>query len=201
MTVMPPFTKWATIEVGDNLKNLPQSYTDFYGPITDTTINSLKDQLEYINETIFTYLKRSALDSIINESFQDLAISMGVLLVNEGDLENPLKFESVPANDVIIDSTDNLHINNVWRSLTLEVRKIQNIWPDAQLSNELQQMLASNPDNQVKLIEGAITCKPNELGQKYFYFVMDNQGRNIIFEEWRDIFPWLVFRGMKSPGE
>jgi len=207
MTVMPPFTHWAKVQVSDEIiqwadaQNTPPAFETVYGPITSDTIASMKDQLEHINKTIFAFMNSSKLEAIINECFQDLAISMGVLLINEGDLDNPLRFESIPANNVIIGSAGSGDITNVWRPITIDAKNILHRWPNAVLSQNLQRKVDNSPNEEIQFVEGTITYPNNPEGFKYYYFVMTIGGEEEILCEWRDIFPWVIFRGTKAPGE
>ncbi len=201
LNLMPPNKEWASVVVSDGIENLPQIYHERFGPITSETIISIKKQLQEINKIMFTHFESSKLYSSINESFQDLAITLGAILINEGNLDNPIIYDAIPANTIVLESDVENQITNVWRPITLAGRLIKEKWPNATIPPTLQEKINKAPEVPHSLIEGTITYPNNPTGKQFYYFVMLADGTVDLLTEWVDYFPWLIFRGQKSPGE
>ena len=200
-TLMPDFQRWAEIDISDNIEDLPPSYTDKYGKIDKKTVDSIRYQLDKINEILFEQFQKSNLSQVINESFTDLAVGTGVIMINAGDIDNPLEFYSVPANNVLIEGGTNDCLKNIWRPLSVRARNIKNLWPKASIPKSLEGIIKRTPDEIVRLVDGTLYYPTNDKGYQYYYFVMDEEGKNEIYSEWLDMDKWIAFRGYKSPGE
>jgi len=107
-TIMPDFQRWATIETAISPDNIPKSVLRKYPGINANTISSIKEQLEEITKTLFKYLEQSKFSQIVNQSLLDFAVGTAVLSVNKGNVSNPLVWESIPANSVIISESCNI---------------------------------------------------------------------------------------------
>jgi hypothetical protein len=201
MTLMPPYTKWGLVDVADNVLKLPEAYEVMYGPITEQTKTSIKKQLEDFNAILYVQFQKSKLEAIINECFQDLAISMGVLFLHEGTLDDPVIYDAIPANQVVIEVGANGEVCAIWYPITLPARMITQRWPDATLPEQLKTLIQNNPNQPVKLIMGTVHYYDNPPDEQIYFYVKHNDTNVEIIHEFKDMFPWIVFRGAKSPGE
>lgn len=202
-SMMPPYTQWAQIQVSDLMEKAPQSFIDRFGPITPSTIDDIKKQLENVNNILFEEMRKSQLETVINESFQDLGILMGVLLLRPGNLTDPITYTAVPANQVVVEEGPNGLVENVYVPHTIKARLLLEKWPDAEanLTGELRQQINDAPDSQINLIEGVINFPHEPEGRRHYYFLLTLDGNHELITQFVKINPFIVFRGSKSPGE
>ena len=84
--IVPTFARWANLEAG----------TD----IPDEAQEEVNVQLDSITKYIFELLGSSNFNQEVHETFMDLAVGTGVLMVEEGDAVNPINFTAVPLSQV-----------------------------------------------------------------------------------------------------
>ncbi len=185
--LMPPFTKWAKLVPGSR--------------IPDSEKESVKEQLEVINNKLFEELEHSNLTRAIDESFQEVSISTGILKIEEGDDDNPLRFTSVPLADVVIGAGPHHTLENFWRKWSGKAHMIKRLWPKAKLGKGLSAQAKDKSSSDVNLIEGTVFIENNPPGQQYLYYVQTEGGDRDLFSEWRDFSPWIGFRFSRAPGE
>lgn len=185
--LVPPMRRWANLEAGDEV---PESKKD-----------AMNSELELINKSLFKYIDLSNFSLSIVESFQELAVGTGFLLLNEGSMDNPLHFSSVPLSKLAVEAGSGERIQNVWRSWELPVRRIKREWPKAKLTPKLSRLLGNSPDEKVNLTEGTIYYPDNSDGYQYLYYVTDDEGKCDLINEFRSYSPWIVFRFSRSSWE
>lgn len=155
--------------------------------------------LKQITDVMFDILRNSRFDTAIFEAFHDMAVSNGVLLINEGDDDEPVKFMSVDARFVYPEEASNGVIESVYRDFNaVKIRNVKAIWPKAKLTDNLSKMLKDNIDAEVDLIEATIFDEETKL---YSYMVLDAVNKDVLFEEESISSRWVVFRFNKMPGE
>jgi len=202
-SLMPPYSEWADLELDENFVDPKQNqrFHDQFGPITEQTIRDVRDQLESATKILFDNFQKARLDQVVNEAMLDVGISTGVMIVNEGTLEQPLQFQAIPANKVVIEGGPYESLANFFNPLRMPISEIMVRWPEAKLNSNLENQLKNSPHTPIDLIEATLYYPENEIGQQYYYFVMTNGGEHELVGQWREIDPWIGFRGGKSPGE
>ena len=131
----------------------PDEKRVLFGEITDESISELKEQIEKNMEVLFKHFENSNLYQVANEMFIDLVIGTGAMVVQKGTLEKPLKFSAIPVNTLILMDDPTQPVQNVGRELYIPHRDIKTIWPDAELSQSLQDAVKSKPDAMITLKE------------------------------------------------
>jgi len=190
----PAYTRWAKLVPGDLVKKTQK--------LTDTEFEEAKKILEDYTETLFMYLDSSNFNLKANESLQDLAVSTGVLILNEGTDDKPFEFLSVPLSQVAVSEGTDGTLRNFWRKWNISVRLVPLKWPDITLDDTLSSLLKNNPEEKVELIEGCINYPTNPDEKKFFYYVQHvRSGVKDLLTEWREFSPFIGFRGNVSPGE
>jgi hypothetical protein len=180
----PALKKWIELESGVE--------------IDDTSKEEAEKLLHDVNSTMFKFIHMSNFNSQIGQSYLDLGIGTGALLVNEGDDTNPLQFISVPLDQLYLEEGPFGNIKTTFRKHKMPIRNIQATWPDAQLSQELESKLERDVDAEATIIESTI-YQPEK--DKYQYSVDLEGGQHSFLEEELDSSPWVVFRWEKLPGE
>ena len=182
--IFPPQRKWCRLEPGSDIpferRAEAQAALDAYG------------------DKMFDTLKQSNFDVAIGEFLLDLCVGTAVMLVQPGDDVNPINFIPVPQFLVSFDEGANGQVDNVYRRMKLKAESIQRQWPDAELPQELKNMIEQKPTEEVELVEATIFDQ--ERGD-YCYHVIDKRTKTELVYRRMDHSPWIVSRYAKIAGE
>lgn len=194
--LLPSYQRWAELKPGGKIEAEVLRGTD--GAKEDR--DELQQTLESINKVMFQYIWQSNFDQAVHESIQDMSISTGALLcVDTGDVDNPIRFIAVPADELTAEKGPNGDIKTAYREHSIKARNILLQWPRAKVDEGLQRLIIDNPDQDVKFIEGTVY---NDKTKDYTYVVFTEEAKtNIILEETLETSPWIIFRWNVVPGE
>ena len=188
--LVPNFARWADFVAGSE--------------IPDEQVDQVNNQLDVVTDYVFEVLQSSNFGQEIHESFMDLAIGTGVLLVEEGDSINPIRFNAIPLPSVVLDTGADGSIDHVFRERTLKNRSIPVAYERAVISERLAKAIATQPEAERKILE--LVCrnyeKRNE--ERYDYYVIDIAAEEVIYYEQFDgagSNPFICFRWSKASGE
>jgi hypothetical protein len=188
--LVPNFARWADFVAGSE--------------IPDQNLDAVNNSLDEVTEYVFEVLQNSNFGQEIHESFMDLAVGTGVLLAEEGDAINPVRFNAIPLPSVVLDTGPDDKIDHVFRQREVKVTDIQVAYPKAVLSDKLQRQLNQSPDTKVKLLE--VICrnysKPNK--EIHDFYVLDVEDKAVIYTERFEgagSNPFICFRWSKAAGE
>lgn len=87
---------------------------------------------------MFAVLRQSNFDLAMSEFLLDLCVGTGILLVQPGDADRPVRFEAVPQFLVSLEEGAHGKVDNVYRRLRIKAEAIEQQWPDAKLSSDLK---------------------------------------------------------------
>jgi len=173
--------------------------------------SSLEEPLEKITKILFSSLHNSNFDIQISESFADLAVGTGALLVHKGTEDKPFNFVNVPLSQLYLEEGVDGSVGGVYRISTQLNRNIERTWSDVVFNDdELKKEIEEKPDCKRRLIEATIPEKievfnpqTNETTEidGWKYFVIDEKTKTIIVERDEKSNPWIVFRWSNLPGE
>ena len=181
--LVPAWRKWFMLEAGSDIPEDKRVQVEEY--------------LEEATDIIFHHINHSNFNGQIKETFLDLGISTGSIIVEEGNnIHSALNFRSVSLSEVLIEKSALGIVETVWRDITVNVKDIKNIWPNATLNQELENQLDANPE--VTLVEGV--AKDERTGT-YITMVLDTKNKDVLLEEQSDSSEWVVFRESTIPGE
>lgn len=181
--LVPAWRKWFMLEAGSE--------------IPDKKKQQVEEYLEEATDIIFHHINHSNFNGQIKETFLDLGISTGSIIVEEGDgIRSALNFRSVSLSEVLIEKSALGIVETVWRDIKVNVQDIKYIWANAVLNDKLTQMLEENPE--VDLVEGV--AKDEKTG-KYITMLLDETNKDTLLEEEDDSSEWIVFRESTIPGE
>lgn len=183
----PPGLQWLELEPGSEaLQN-------------EADVDLIRKQLKEVTNIIFKFIETSNFKMAINETYYDLAVGTGAMIVNEGTFDNPLVFSSVPLLRIYPEAGVNGQIETVWRDFSkFPVRNITRTWPTAKLSAELSTMLETDPNAKVDLVEGTVF---NPKKNAWDYIVWEERTNSIIIDQFFRSSPWIVFRSFKRADE
>lgn len=187
--LMPPFQRWAKLVPGTEVREAQQ--------------DQVREELETISDTLFHYLDQSNFYQVSAEALEDMGISTGIMVLEEGSEDKPLKFRSVAISEVSFTEGRDGKIQNFWRLFQTTLREAVLMWPQMKLSDNLESRLRSDADGKVELIEGSVVVPgKNSLDDEFQYYVqsMDDKSE-LLLNEKRDRSSWLGFRAAKTTGE
>ena len=167
------------------------------------------EELQAVNDALFSYIFASNFDIAISEFYKDLVIGTAVMLV-QGTRDNPLHFTSIPLDQVSFLEGANGIVDTVFRKSKVAYRNIKATWDDAIISKELQATIDKKPDEEVEIIEGTMPqevtiinreTKKEEKAQGFGYFVKLAKGSSFLVQRELTYNPWIVARWSTMSGE
>jgi len=181
----PPQQTWAKLEAGTQFSEEDAEKVNAY--------------LEKTNAIVFDYIRHSNFDLAINECYYDLAVGTFVLVINEGDDENPLLFSSIPLAQMAFEESVNGRIESAYRTWgEVKISEIEIMWPKIDLPEWMRNSLDQDPNASVAaLYEGVVYMHGEKEPFKYVVWV-DSE---ILLEEsyWKS--PWIIARWAKHNTE
>ncbi len=189
--LVPNFARWADLTAGSET---PKEQRD-----------SVNNDLEEVTEYVFEILQNSNFAQEVHESFMDLAVGTGVLVCEEGDAINPVRFSAIPLPHVILDTGPDDRIDHVFRERKqLRFDQLSLLYPKGNFNTELQSLIANKSDQTTTVLE--IVCrnytKINE--EAFFHYAICMTTKSILMQ--REMSgvgsnPFICFRWSKCAGE
>jgi hypothetical protein len=187
--LMPSGTNWAKFTPGRKLKKQEET-------------PEVRELLQYFEDTLFDFLNSSNFYRVVQQSIMEMAISTGVLLINEGaSKDQPFTFTSVPLHECAFGGQPGGEIYDVYRKYKVEGRYLQHNWPRAVICEQTMQEISQDPSSEVGIIEGTVFKPEMPKDKQYCYFVMIEDRKEMIVTEYRSYSPWVVFRPHVFSGE
>ena len=188
--ICPNFARWADFVAGSEVEGIDE--------------DRINNELDEVTEYVFEIIQNSNFGQEAHESFLDLAVGTGCLLVEEGDAINPVRFNAVPLPQIVLENGPDDRIDHVYRERELRMRDLPIAYPKAVLSVDMASKVMNQPDRKCKIIE--IVCrlydKPN-VERHAFYVVTKEDGELLYEEEFEGAGsnPFVCFRWSKAAGE
>ena len=184
-TLIPPWREWSMLVPGSEI---PKDEHEKIQPVLDD-----------ITKIIFDHINHSNFATQAHESFLDLAVSTGVLALEENDTaDSALEFHSAPLAEIYPEAGPRGTIETVWREHKVPARHIDRLWPGAELSETMKKKASERPDEKCSLIEGTIYLPKRGY---WHQCVFEEASKEYIFGQDYDVSPWIVFREYVVPGE
>jgi len=180
----PPWKEWFNFVAGTDT---PKGDRD-----------NLNKQLEEATEIFFNHLNESDYSNQSTESDQDLAISTGALLFEEGDElqgEPLFKFTSIPLSQLYLEAGEGAK-NTGWREHEVEARALPSMWPQGDFGEDLNNKIEKEPDAKVKIINGVL--KSDGL---FHQIVIYEAKKQLIYTQSFTTSPLIIYRTNVIPGE
>ncbi len=182
--VVPPSINWMKLEPGSE--------------ITKDVEDKVTAGLEIITNIVFDHIRSSNFSSQIHESFLDLGISTGAIIVESGDgIQSSLNFRSVSLSELILERSQRGIAETVWRDITVQAGDIKRIWPQANVSERLAQIIKDKPEEDVSFIEGVMQTSNGVYEDILIY----EEESTFLYQLEVESSPWVVFRESTIPGE
>lgn len=139
----------------------------------------------------------------IDPALGDALVSTGALMIHEGSFSRPLRFEAVPARELIPEEGADGALTTMFRKRSLPVRDLSDLWPDADLTPDLKKLAAESPETRVELIEAVMADHPGGPA-RYEIWAADQpgaDGETMLVGRDYAASPLVAFRMDKAPGE
>jgi len=189
--LVPNFARWADLTAGSET---PKEQRDV-----------VNNELEEVTEYIFEIIQNSNFAQEVHESFMDLAVGTGVLVCEEGDAINPIRFSAIPLPHVILDTGPDDRIDHVFRERKqIRFDQLPMLYPKGNFNTELQTLIANKSDQTTTVLE--IVCrnytKINE--EAFFHYAICMTTKSVLMQ--REMSgvgsnPFICFRWSKCAGE
>jgi hypothetical protein len=188
--IVPTYGRWANFEAG----------TD----IPEDQKPAVNEALDEITKYVFEILAGSNFNQEVHEAFMDCAIGTGVMLVEEGDALNPIKFTAVPLPKVMLNNGPDNRVDTVFRKRQIPYNQLMTAYPKAEMSETMLKAIEENESKKANIVEGVYKIYDEANTEKYKYCVACMNEEEIIFEKELDGVgsnPYIVFRWNKGSGE
>lgn len=186
--VTPPFTPFFELEPGPAM------------PIKgEDQRRAVAEQLQEIKGMVMGVLESSAFSTASHEMYLDLFGGQGALLMLEDD-DAVVEFVSVPASRVAIREDGRGRVTGIYWKEAYRHGDIDGMWPDQQLSSDLQNRIASQPEETTVIMQA---CEWDRKTRRWTFTVYEQEQKQdgpISQTHNMRTSPWLVPRFYKVPG-
>ena len=189
--LVPNFARWADLTSGSEV---PKAQRD-----------GINNDLEEVTEYVFEIIQNSNFAQEVHESFMDLAVGTGVLVCEEGDAINPIRFSAIPLPHVILDTGPDDRIDHVFRERKqIRFDQLPMLYPKGNFNPELQALINNKSDQTTTVLE--IVCrdykKSNE--EAFLHYAICLTTKSVLMQ--REMSgvgsnPFICFRWSKCAGE
>ena len=121
--LVPTYGRWANLEAGSE--------------IPDEQKPSVNEALDEITKYVFEILAGSNFNQEVHEAFMDCAIGTGVMLIEEGDALNPIKFTAIPLPKVMLNNGPDNKVDTVFRKRQIAYNQLMVAYPKAEMSEKM----------------------------------------------------------------
>lgn len=191
--MVPPWQKWSQIVLDSGVdEDIGDETMQFDGK--DLTVN---EALEATTDIVFDYIHRSNFDTKAYEAFVDLSVSTGNLTLEYDADQDELVFNAIPLPQAYLEAGPGGAIETHWREHEIEFGHVLRLWPNAQISDELQKQIDKSPAKKSTFVEGSIYVGRDE----YRYVVIYKAKKQVILDETDESSAFISFRSSVVPGE
>tara|TARA_B110000285_G_scaffold130652_1_gene146808 strand:- start:555 stop:2141 length:1587 start_codon:yes stop_codon:yes gene_type:complete len=188
--IVPNYARWADFVAG----------TD----IPPDQAKEVNEMLDMVTDYVFEILHSSNFSQEVHESFLDMALGTGVLLVEEGDAVNPIRFRAIPLPQVWITSGHDDKVDHVFRRRVIRMKELAIAYPSAVLSDKMITDMNKNPDKECEIIEVVYRNYQNTKEEEYRFCAISKMYEHKLYSDTfkgRGSNPYLIYRWSKCAGE
>ncbi len=188
--IVPNYARWADFIAGTEI---PKE--------AEKEVNLMLDE---VTDYIFEIIQNSNFSQEIHESFLDIALGTGVLLVEEGNATNPINFKAVPLPHVCMTSGHDDKVDHIFRRRMIKMSELPIAYPKGIFDEKLMTEMGKNPDKECEIIEIVYRNYYNTKEEEYHFCAITKEFEIKIYEE---VFkgigsnPYIVYRWSKCAGE
>lgn len=183
-SLTPPWRRWSILTPGSEIPEREHA--------------EVQKVLDDITKIVFDHINHSNFSQQSHEAFLDLAVSTGVMSLEESDGPELLEFHAAPLAEIYPEAGPWGSIETVWRSHLVPARHVDRLWPGGTLPQSVKKKARDNPDDKIQIIEGTVYEPKTGL---YYQCVIERDSEHVIFAQDYEVSPWIVFREYVVPGE
>jgi hypothetical protein len=158
--------------------------------------------LQKSTKIFFNYLNQSNFNTVISESALDLQIGTCALSFDEGDMDSPFVFQSIPLSAIEIEEGPRGTVETTWMERKPEARNLLRLYPGLELFDlpaATRETIEKTPEKKLQIIQGEVYDPETK---KYFGVVIDQCGPTIVWRyDYGKSNPTIVARASKTAGE
>lgn len=188
--IVPNYARWADFIAGSEIPKDQQK-----------DVNLMLDD---VTDYVFEILQNSNFSQEIHESFLDIALGTGVLLVEEGDATNPVKFKAVPLPHVCMTSGHDDKVDHIFRKRMIKFYELAVAYPNAEFSEKMMMDMEKSPDKECEIIEVVYRNYFNTKEEEYHFCAIAKEYEYKLYSETfkgQGSNPYVVYRWSKCAGE
>ena len=188
--IVPNYARWADFVAGTEIPKDEQKDVNL--------------ELDQVTEYVFEILQNSNFSQEVHETFLDCAVGTGVLLVEEGDAVQPVKFKAIPLPQIVLDAGHDDKVDHVFRNRKIKMKDITYAYPQAVLSEKMKMDMDKAPDMDCDVLEIVYKNYANTKEDEYKFCVISQMYEHKLFEEtYKGLGsnPYIVYRWSKVAGE
>lgn len=192
-TMTPPQVQWGFLEVDTAMVDDPSN---------EENLSLLEDAQIILNQymkQLFNYIHASNFDTVINECYYDLSIGTSALVINQYTDDQPFLCTSIPMDKLAIEEAVNGNVESWFRTWqNLKICELHLRWPGITITDNLQQMLAADPDAVIRNVYEGVAYFVNQ-PKKYCYAVWADN--DLLYMQWLESSPGIIWRFKKTNNE
>lgn len=188
--IVPNYARWADFVAGSEIPEELQKDTNL--------------ALDKITEYVFEVLQNSNFSQEVHETFLDIAVGTGVLLVEEGDAIQPIRFKAIPLPQVCLTSGYDDKIDGVYRTRTMKLKELMFAYSKPIFNEKMAMDLEANPDKEIKIVESVYRDYTSVNTERHvFCAIAEEYNHKIYDEEYKGLGsnPYITYRWSKCAGE
>lgn len=183
--LIPSWKTWALLKAGSDVMEDQKEEAD--------------GALEEITEVIFDHIHHSNFTSQAHEAFQDLGISTGALICEEGDgINSSLRFRAISMMELVPERSSYGNIKTTWREFKLKASEIKDLYPKATINESIAKIIEESPNTLIDLIEGVVF---DEKENEYNHVLLYPKTKDVLLDETDESSPYIIFREQVSPNK
>jgi hypothetical protein len=188
--IVPNYARWADMVAGTEVPQEQQKEVNL--------------ALDEVTEYVFEILQNSNFSQEVHETFLDCAVGTGILLVEEGDAVQPIRFKAIPLPQVVLDAGHNDSIDHVFRKRMIKMRDLVYAYPNGTMSEKMTMDMEKGAEKDCEVIEVVYRNYANTKEEEYKYCAIATAYEHKIVEETFNGIgsnPYIIYRWSKVAGE
>ena len=188
--IVPNYARWAEFIAGTEVPKDQQKETNL--------------SLDEITEYVFEILQNSNFSQEVHETFLDCAVGTGILLVEEGDAVQPIRFKAIPLPQVCITSGYDDKIDAIYRTRKIKLKELAFAYSSPTMNDKMNMDMEANPDKEVTIVESTYKDYSTKNEEVFMFCAIAKEYEHEVFkEEYKGIGsnPYIIYRWSKCAGE
>ena len=160
--------------------------------------------LDEVTEYVFEILQNSNFSQEVHETFLDCAVGTGVLLVEEGDAIQPVKFKAIPLPQIVLDSGFDDKIDHVYRKRMIRMKELLIAYPNGTLSEKMKMDMEKMGEKECEVVEILYRDYSNTKEEQHKFCVIAPMYEHEITQttfKGLGSNPYIIYRWSKVAGE